>query len=72
MLRSFAFCGGSGRRDQALRLPSTMGKLSDLTQLEIDDFNVSGSFPDSIFSLPSLASAIFASIENDRCHMAKV
>eukprot|EP00937_MAST-01D_sp_MAST-1D-sp2_P006169 g6169.t1 len=56
MLRSLSLCGRLGRPDQALRLPSTLGQLINLTVLEIEEFGISGSFPDAVFSLPSLAS----------------
>eukprot|EP00937_MAST-01D_sp_MAST-1D-sp2_P007553 g7553.t1 len=58
MLHSLSLCGSHGRANQALRLPSTMGKLKSLTMLEIEDFDITGSFPDSIFSLGLLSSIV--------------
>ena len=56
MLRTLGLCGRLGRKDQALTLPSTMGKLHNLTLLEIDEFHTTSDFPESIFTLPALAS----------------
>eukprot|EP00937_MAST-01D_sp_MAST-1D-sp2_P002222 g2222.t1 len=58
MLRTFALCGQLGSPGQALALPSTLGNLNNLTMLEIDEFDISGNFPASVFSLPALASVV--------------